>query len=761
MFKYIKYSVIFAALLLVMPVTVSAKKKITVDFNSYKTHGTNALDYVLQKPLPADSFPAEDKGFGKHFFIGAGGGFSMLGNDFSNRAKPGLHLGGELGSWFTPVHGIRIGADLGFLSVYSDAPRCWFGSLKADYLLNMTNLLRGYKPQRKFELITALGVDYRPLRQQGEMHLIGSLGASAAMQARFNVAPSLYLFVEPRLAMITGDRFNCGGDERWRRIHTELSFNVGLGYRILQGRWRAMASSPFSIKKDDDLYFGAGVGAWGVPREGLSSLRNPFATVHVGKQLSAVSSLQMNLGFGQYRRTAHHKYTTIASLDYVLNIGNACGGYRPNAVFQTFLNVGVAGGMATLYAVDNVVSPGIGVGLTGMFRLSENWGLYVHPQAYLFRSKFSQAIYSRKSPLAYVDLGLRYTIGNFSQNFPESYETYNADTRHWFISAGAGVAKRMRGNFGPGADLFIGFGKRFTPVSSWRLQFVGDAFPRSPLAIDATIHLDYLSSITTAMCGYNPDRVFDLQLVLGAFGGGGQYDADIKPVIGLTGGLQFGFRLNKHLDLYLEPQLLVGNVPMAYGARKWAPEPRAQLGLRYKIGTPKGGRGSISETPYGDHRNFASFSAGPEIFTGSINVRNLNFTGSFDLAVGRWFSMVSGLRLTFSNDWTNRYDGRHYIGAFHLNYLLNVTSLIDRSANRRFHIIGAVGGGLGFSPDAERNASIMANAGVQFRYNLPWNIDIHLEPGISVWPKHLIPRAFSGTGFEACGRVAIGASYRF
>lgn len=757
MFKHIFNSISVAVLLMAMPLTISAKKKITVDFDNFSKNGENALDYVLQKPLPADVFPADERGFGNHFFIGANGGLSLAGNSISRSIRPGLHLGGELGSWFTPVHGIRVGADLGLLSRHSEQLRAWYGSLRADYLLNMTSLLRGYNPERKFELIGALGLDYRRIRQNGIWG--NNIGLSAALQTRFNVAPSLYLFVEPRLAMMTGFRYDGAYD--WRRIRPDFSLSLGLGYRILQGRLRYKASTPCEIKNEDDLYFGVGAGAWGLPRMGLSAMKNPMASTFAGKQFSAESALQLTLSFEQYRRSKSFKYAGIGSLDYVLNLGNACGGYRPREVFQTLVNIGIAGGMVTRSG-DRVLAPGVSLGVTGMFRLSENWGIYVHPQAYVFARKFSTALCGRNSPMAAVDFGLRYTIGDFSRLRPESYEDYNADPRHWFISAGVGFAGRLRGNFGPGADAFIGFGKRFTPISSWRLQLIGDVFPRKSRALDAAIHFDYLSSITTAMYGYDPERLFDLQLVLGVIGGAGQYDGKVKPLFGLTGGLQANFRLNKHLDLYVEPQFLAYNGAAARNTRNWIPEMRAQLGLRYKLGTPRGGRGTLAETPYGDGRNFVSLSAGPEIFSSGFSVHHPKFTGVLDVALGRWFSMVSGLRLTYSNEWIHRTDGDHYLGGLHLNYLLNLTSLIDRSSDRRFHIIGAIGGGLGFCPDSDSSkASAMAYAGVQFRYNLPWNIDLHIEPGFSAWPNRLLPNPASMARFEAAGRLTLGASYRF
>lgn len=753
---YITARAAAALLAIVFAVAPVSAKKSSANLAGRPSSGFNALDHVLQKPLGNPSFPEDERGFGNHIFLGINAGGSVIGSHFSSLPKPGATLGGQLGGWITPVHGIRLSADAGIHSVHDGVKRTWFGSLRADYLMNFSALLRGYDPFRRFELIGAVGAEYQRLRQDGVWGSCYGLGAS--MQMRFNVAPSFYLYLEPRLAMLAGTRYDTG--HNWQRMHADLSLNFGLGYRILTGRLRRLGSTDFTQINDDNLYFGAGAGLFTLAR-GTVNVKNPLAGAYVGKMFSSASGLQFSLNFGQYRPggTLKNKYLTIGSLDYVLNLNSAFGGYRPDEVFQMTLNAGVSAAMVTRGNNDKL-TPGVGVGLTGLFRLSPNWGIFIHPQVYAFKTDFYNAIGTGHAPLASVDLGLRYTIGDFSRLHPASYEEYEG-AKHWFLTAGFGGAARIRGDFGPGADAYIGFGKRFTPVSSWRVSLQGDIFPRSPRSVAGTIHADYLSSITTAMLGYDPDRLFDLQMVLGVFGGAANYDGPLTKTYGITGGLQANFRLNEHLDLYVEPQILAANVPTRWNSKIWTPEARVQIGLRYKLGTPAGGLGSIYDTPYGDGRNFASISAGPSIFSGSATSSNLDMTGALDLAVGRWFSTVSGLRLVYANDWIHRHNKTHYIGSAHIDYLLNVTSLIDRSTERRFHIIGAVGGGLAFSGTSGTKAGPMAYGGVQFRYNLPANIDIHIEPGCQIWANRLIPNASSQHRFEMTGRLAVGASYRF
>ena len=752
---YITSRYIAALAAMTLALIPAAAKKNTTHLADRESSGFNALDHVLQKPLGNPSFPQDDRGFGRHIFLGISAGGSVIGNDFSGGIKPGAQLGGQIGGWITPVHGVRLGADIGLHSLHQGAKRTWFGAARAEYLMNLSALLRGYDPSRRFELIGSVGLEYQRLRQN---EIWGNgYGVGAALQMRFNVAPSLFLYVEPRLTMLGGMRYDTGYN--WRRLHADLSLNLGLGYRILTGRMRRAGATDFTQTGEDNLYIGAGGGLMIFPR-GSVSYKNPLGSVHIGKMLSSASGIQLSLTAGQDRTGygTDNKIVGIGSLDYVLNLNSAFGGYRPDEVFQMTLNAGVSGAMVRRGKNDKI-TPGAGVGLTGLFRLSPNWGIFIHPQVYAFGGNFSEALGRGRSVLVTADLGLRYTIGDFSRLHPASFDLYNEDTRHWFITGGVGGAARLRAGYGPGGDLFVGFGKRFSPISSWRVGLRGETFPRKPQPIAGTIHADYLSSITTAMMGYDEERLFDLQAVVGVFAGAANYDNSITGTFGLTGGLQANFRLSRWLDLYVEPQLEISNVPGSYGSHIWMPEARVMLGLRYKLGTPAGGRGHISDTPYSDRRNFASVTLAPTYFTGATSGKELS--AAFDLSVGRWFSMISGLRGVYASDFIHRGGKTHYMGSLHLDYLLNFTSLLDRSAGRRFHIIGAAGGGIAFSGTANTSPGPMAYGGVQFRYNLPFNVDIHMEPGAQLWTNREIPEASSPHRFEISARMAVGASFRF
>lgn len=750
------------AALLIACVATSASAKSTVNLTGRESSGFNALDHVLQKPLGNDTFPAGDRAFGNHIFLGVGAGVSAIGNEFDRVGiKPGLRLGGQIGGWITPVHGVRVSGDLGVLSVHNDVSRVWFGAVRADYLLNFTSLLRGYDPSRRFEMVGAVGLEYQRLRQRHGLWG-NDVGIGAALQMRFNVAPSLFLFVEPRLAMMTGRRYD--GVHDWRRMKADMSLNIGLGYRVLRGRARAAGSTRFVQSKDDNLFFGVEAGLWDMMRPNfprhMFEERSWFGAAFAGKMFSSTSGLQGVLNFGEFTSTGG-KFSrfSIGSLDYVLNVGNAFGGYRPRQVFQLLFNVGVSGAMVNNSSGTHLY-PGVDAGLTGLFRVSPNWGVFLHPQMHLFGRDFARRINSLHAPLASLAVGVRYTIGDYTRTFTDDYATYAPD-KHYFLNFAGGVTHRLRAGYGQGMDFNIGFGKRFTPVSSWRVSLDGNADPQSPHYVALALQADYLASITTSMYGYNPNRVFDLQLVVGLFGGAANYDRDIRATYGIKGGFQAGFRLNSALDLVIEPQFLAMSAPDVRSSRKWIPELRGLVGLRYKLGTPEGGRGRIADAPYGDARTFLSIAGGPSMFSGTATRKNPKVTGTFDVSLGRWFSLVSGFRLTYGSDWVERSGATRYVGSAHLDYLLNFTSLFDRSAERRFHVIGAVGGGLAFCHDSKSAFGAMTYGGVQFRYNLPHNIDIHIEPGAEFWGNRVLPDPVGSHRFVMNGRVTAGLSFRF
>lgn len=127
---------------------------------------------------------------------------------------------------------------------------------------------------------------------------------------------------------------------------------------------------------------------------------------------------------------------------------------RPSELFSLEMNLGITGAYAG--ADSKKIYPGVEGGFTALFRLSPNWGIYIEPQVQFYTSGFSRDIRGRSySPVASVFAGLRYTLGNFSHDFAESYKEYAA-SRNWFITFAGAPARRLRGTKANGFAAMVG-----------------------------------------------------------------------------------------------------------------------------------------------------------------------------------------------------------------------------------------------------------------------------------------------------------------
>ncbi|MDE6526224.1 MAG: hypothetical protein K2L75_03130, partial [Muribaculaceae bacterium] len=69
--------------------------------------------------------------------------------------------------------------------------------------------------------------------------------------------------------------------------------------------------------------------------------------------------------------------------------------------------------------------------------------------------------------------------------------------------------------------------------------------------------------------------------------------------------------------------------------------------------------------------------------------------------------------------------------------------------------------GLAFSNLEDTLNGPSGEAGIQFRYNLPSNIDLHIEPNISFYPNRTITSYASPVRMVGVARVMCGLGYRF
>ena len=134
-----------------------------------------------------------------------------------------------------------------------------------------------------------------------------------------------------------------------------------------------------------------------------------------------------------------------------------------------------------------------------------------------------------------------------------------------------------------------------------------------------------------------------------------------------------------------------------------------------------------------------------------------------DASVGRWFTNVSGVQFGLSYDFIDRYWSPDYlnVGTLHLDYLLNMTTLVTGNTRSKFSLAGLVGLGLGWSNDADNRVSPEFEAGLQFRYRLNDMFHLTFTPTMAFWRPLLNGGEGNSHHFIGVGRMPLGVTYSF
>jgi outer membrane protein OmpA-like peptidoglycan-associated protein len=113
--------------------------------------------------------PYETNRFGDNWFIGAGGGINILWNENYENVKISPSIDANIGKWFTPSVGMRVGYQGFSAQIWSDTPdvlgstldtdkgmylqKMGYMYIHGDFLWNMSNAFGGYKEHRFWNLV--------------------------------------------------------------------------------------------------------------------------------------------------------------------------------------------------------------------------------------------------------------------------------------------------------------------------------------------------------------------------------------------------------------------------------------------------------------------------------------------------------------------------------------------------------------------------------------------------------------------------------
>ncbi len=565
--------------------TADAKKKIP-NTKSYKVDSTqfNALNHVLQKPNGNERF--SEKRFGDHLFMSveAGPSFLMDPEDLFHIPRTDARMGISVGDWVLPAHGWRLGLNGGFHN-YSEG-RPFFGGLSADYLVNFSTLVRGHNARRKFELIGSAGLEAQLMSKSGSVK--GLFGFRFGLVARYNISDAVFMYLEPRVGAYVGNAL----DNTNFKYRLEPSVMFGIGFRRLSDEERSRRSVPFvSYGFEDNMFYGLGGGLLNLRKastiDGLFSTNNAYGTFFVGKRFSPSSGLRLTASYGNISDT---RSMVMGGIDYVWNLTSFFTGFRPDNRFELNVTLGAVGAYASHASAK--VYPGAQAGLQGVIKFTPNWGIFIEPQVRVFARDFNKEV-MKGNIMGSVNAGVRYSVGAYEYDYYENKRKFDdlSQSKKWFATAGGGVASFRTWEYDYGYSAHLGIGRWVSPMSAFRFTIDGQIFPDSwrdfrSIALSA----DYMLSISSAMAGFNPDRLFDVSGVLGVYGGMANsptpQDESVNSTRffgGLKAALNGRFRVNDSWDIYLEPQIMALAMPIEYGMIKLRPEYRAVIGVNYKF----------------------------------------------------------------------------------------------------------------------------------------------------------------------------------
>ncbi|MBR4978810.1 MAG: OmpA family protein [Bacteroidales bacterium] len=187
--------------------------------------------------------PYETNRFGDNWFIGAGGGINILLNEgYDIRISPSIDA--NLGKWFTPAVGMRIGYQGFQTGAWSDqatalAPvldteqgqyltKLGYMYFHGDFLWNMSDALGGYKETRFWNLVPyAHAGFFRTYGLDNSTYANNEIAAGAGLLHNLRLVERLDLVIDMRATLVNGRVIQSDGVAILPSVTAGLAVDLG------------------------------------------------------------------------------------------------------------------------------------------------------------------------------------------------------------------------------------------------------------------------------------------------------------------------------------------------------------------------------------------------------------------------------------------------------------------------------------------------------------------------------------------------------
>ena len=366
-------------------------------------------------------------------------------------------------------------------------------------------------------------------------------------------------------------------------------FNA-LDYRLQ----RPLSNESFKNKRfGDHLFFGIDGGPTFTHRSdghtiGRSDLGGRVG-FSVGDWVPPVHGMKLGVNFGGRKETgAEDNSFGGVSLDYLMNLSSLAHGYNPDRKFEF---IGVAG-----LEYQRRINPsaanvfGGHIGLQVRYNFRPNTFIYIEPRL----NMFSDDVNSRTSWQKYdwegaVMVGLGYRLASKANHYRVILDKQNAlDNTFYGFNFGGNILayqgiKTLKDAVGTNGGIYIG--KWASTISGWRIMTTAGKFGLENKGYPkyATGEIDYLFNINSALNGFNPERRFNTNVVVGpAVGITTRTSTTIH--VGAAVGLQGVIDLTNNLQFVIEPRALIFGKKFAKSGQDTNILTSLNIGFQYRLG---------------------------------------------------------------------------------------------------------------------------------------------------------------------------------
>ena len=195
---------------------------VTINVNAQENGNRDEYGDIVRGPYETNSFV-------DNWFIGAGGGVNLFLNEgFDPVIGPSIDA--NLGKWFTPSVGMRVGYQGFKTNVSADNATQNFGYMyfHGDFLWNMSNALGGYKETRFWNLVPYAHAGYfRTYGLNGSEFYDNEIAAGAGLLHNLRLIDRLDLIIDMRATVMNGRAIGTDGVSLLPSVTAGLAVDLG------------------------------------------------------------------------------------------------------------------------------------------------------------------------------------------------------------------------------------------------------------------------------------------------------------------------------------------------------------------------------------------------------------------------------------------------------------------------------------------------------------------------------------------------------